>query len=113
MCYFVWIYLDKSYRYQWLAWQDTLCCVWFFSSLLVIYAAAHLYLSNTLQWWAVICVNGITISIMHELEHDILLPFASLPPFSLVTLALIHIKKISKYSFFGIWNFEKKILELT
>jgi hypothetical protein len=46
---------------------------------------------------------------MHELEHDILLPFASLPPFSLVTLALIHIKKISKYSFFGIWNFEKKI----
>eukprot|EP00026_Physarum_polycephalum_P011848 Phypoly_transcript_12094.p1 GENE.Phypoly_transcript_12094~~Phypoly_transcript_12094.p1 ORF type:complete len:160 (+),score=1.54 Phypoly_transcript_12094:95-574(+) len=59
-------------RFTWLAWQDTLCCAWFFGSLLLITLSSLLYLREILPWWAVVCINGIAISILHELEHDLI-----------------------------------------
>jgi len=59
-------------RFSWLAWQDTLCCAWFFGSLLIVALSTTLYLRSILPWLVATCVNGVAISILHELEHDLI-----------------------------------------
>lgn len=59
-------------KHRWLAHQDALGMGLFVGSLLTIGGLAWGYLAGHLPWWAIVLVMGLPISILHELEHDLI-----------------------------------------
>lgn len=59
-------------RHRWLAWQDAIGVTIFFACLLVMAALAWGYWAGLLAWWGVVPAMALPISILHELEHDLI-----------------------------------------
>jgi fatty acid desaturase len=59
-------------KHRWLAHQDAIGMGLFVGSLLAIGVLAWAYLAGHLPWWAIVLVMGLPISILHELEHDLI-----------------------------------------
>lgn len=59
-------------RHRWLAHQDALGLAAFVGSLLAMAAIAGGYLAGALPWWAPVLLIGLPVSILHELEHDLI-----------------------------------------
>ncbi|CAF3350829.1 unnamed protein product [Rotaria sp. Silwood2] len=59
-------------EYLWLYHQDWICALIFTSSLLLMLLFSYLYLSNYLSAMSTIVLIAFAISLLHELEHDII-----------------------------------------
>lgn len=59
-------------RHRWLAHQDALGMACFLGSLATAGALAWAYLAGHLPWWGAVLSIGLPISILHELEHDLI-----------------------------------------
>lgn len=60
-------------RHPWLdTHQDQIGLVFFLVSILGILVNAALYATGVLPWWATILVTAFWLSILHELEHDLI-----------------------------------------
>lgn len=59
-------------RHPWLAYQDLLGFGCFLGSLLAMSLVAWLYLRGTISWWLTIPLQALLLSILHELEHDLI-----------------------------------------
>lgn len=59
-------------KYSILAHQDLIGLSIWFVSLAVISAVSYLYLVGTVPWYAVILLNALAVSSLHELEHDLI-----------------------------------------
>jgi fatty acid desaturase len=59
-------------RYRWLQYQDLLGLVCFVGSLAAILMVAALYLRGRLSGWGTIPILALLLSILHELEHDLI-----------------------------------------
>ncbi len=59
-------------RYQCLASQDALGLSLFIASLAAMAAVTVFYLQGTLVWWLAIPLMAFPLSILHELEHDLI-----------------------------------------
>lgn len=81
----------------WLARQDLLGFVSFAGSLLVMTGIAALYLQGLLPWWATIPLMALPLSILHELEHDLIhdLYFRKSPVVQHLMFLVIWISKLS------------------
>lgn len=58
--------------YPLLAFQDALGFTCFFCSLVAMGGMAALYLHDAIPWWLTIPVMALPLSILHELEHDLI-----------------------------------------
>ncbi|MGE3317407.1 MAG: fatty acid desaturase, partial [Planctomycetaceae bacterium] len=58
--------------FQWLAHQNLLGMFSFLSSLAAMAGVSALYLHGKLAWWLAIPLMALPISILHELEHDLI-----------------------------------------
>lgn len=58
--------------HPWLAHQDFLGMACFIGSLAAMACVAVLYLQGKLVWWCVVPLMAFPISILHELEHDLI-----------------------------------------
>ncbi|MBK7827088.1 fatty acid desaturase [Nannocystis sp.] len=58
--------------HPWLAHQDAIGMACFLASVAAMAAIAWAYLSGALPWWAAILLMPAPISILHELEHDLI-----------------------------------------
>jgi len=56
----------------WLAHQDFLGMMCFWGSLATMVCIAALYLRGSLVWWMAVPLMALPISILHELEHDLI-----------------------------------------
>eukprot|EP01090_Pellita_catalonica_P004120 TRINITY_DN13961_c0_g1_i1.p1 TRINITY_DN13961_c0_g1~~TRINITY_DN13961_c0_g1_i1.p1 ORF type:complete len:458 (+),score=73.76 TRINITY_DN13961_c0_g1_i1:59-1432(+) len=56
----------------WLNYQDLIGAIFFVGSIAMIIGIAGAYLSGALAWYFVIPLIGLPISILHELEHDLI-----------------------------------------
>jgi fatty acid desaturase len=59
-------------RYAWLQYQDLLGLVCFVCSIAAIVAVAALYLRGRLSGWGTIPVLALLLSVLHEIEHDLI-----------------------------------------
>lgn len=59
-------------RYPWLVHQDLLGLFCFLGSLGVLGCVAWLYLSGMLAWWWTIPLMALPLSVLHEIEHDLI-----------------------------------------
>lgn len=59
-------------RHTWLKHQDILGLVAFFGSLVALVVIAAAYLGGALPWWLTIPLMALPVSILHELEHDLI-----------------------------------------
>merc|ERR1712137_200173 len=59
-------------KYPILDHQDALGLAWFFGSLGLMAIAGYLYLTDVLAWYLVIPLMAMYISVLHELEHDLI-----------------------------------------
>ncbi|OAI41450.1 hypothetical protein AYO40_03060 [Planctomycetaceae bacterium SCGC AG-212-D15] len=59
-------------RYRWLAYQDLLGLVCFVGSLAALILVAGFYLRARLAGWMAIPILAIILSVLHELEHDLI-----------------------------------------
>lgn len=59
-------------RHGWLAHQDALGMACFVGSLLAVGALGWGYLAGQLSWWVPVLLMGLPVSILHELEHDLI-----------------------------------------
>ena len=59
-------------RHRWLAHQDALGMFFFLGSLAAIGALCWGYLAGLLPWWIPVLGIGLPVSILHELEHDLI-----------------------------------------
>jgi len=58
--------------YRWLRWQDLLGSVCFLGSIIGLVGVAWAYLDGKLAWWLTIPGMALPLSILHELEHDLI-----------------------------------------
>merc|ERR1712000_377724 len=65
---------DKRLRqkYSWLQHQNTLGMLWFCGSLTVMAITSFLYIYNIMPWYYAMTLMAVAVSIMHELEHDLI-----------------------------------------
>jgi len=84
-------------RWPWLAYQDTLGFACFAGSLLAMTAVVVLYFQGMLPWWAAIPLMALPLSILHELEHDLIhdLYFRRSPVLQNAMFFVIWISKLS------------------
>ena len=82
--------------HPWLAYQDALGLGWFLGALLVCAAVAVLYLGGALPWWLAVGAMAVAISVLHELEHDLIhrLYFESRPWLRHLSLGVIWWAKL-------------------
>ncbi len=59
-------------KHRWLAYQDGLGAIIFVGSLVVMGVIAWAYLAGHVAWWVPVLAMGLPISILHELEHDLI-----------------------------------------
>lgn len=59
-------------KHPWLTHQDALGLACFAASLAAVVGVAALYLEGWLAWWWAVPLMAIPISILHELEHDLI-----------------------------------------
>lgn len=59
-------------KYPILDHQDALGLAWFFGSLGLMAITGYLYLTDVLAWYLVIPLMAMYISVLHELEHDLI-----------------------------------------
>lgn len=59
-------------RHGWLAHQDAIGTACFLGSLAAMGVIAWGYLAGHLAWWVPVLLMGLPISILHELEHDLI-----------------------------------------
>lgn len=59
-------------RHPWLAYQDWLGLTFFLSAIACMVGIAIWYLHSGLPWWFAIPLMALPISILHELEHDLI-----------------------------------------
>lgn len=59
-------------RFTWLAHQDLLGLGCFVACLLAMAGVTWLYLAGILAWWIVIPLMALPLSILHEIEHDLI-----------------------------------------
>src|SRR5262245_41845644 len=59
-------------RYRWLNWQNLLGLSCFAGSIAGLAAAAWAFLCGHLPWWIAVPCMAIPISILHEVEHDLI-----------------------------------------
>lgn len=59
-------------KHRWLAHQDALGMACFVGSLVAIGGFVWAYFAGYLPWWAAVLLIGLPISILHELEHDLI-----------------------------------------
>lgn len=59
-------------KHRWLAHQDALGTACFVGSLAALGAIAWAYLAGHVPWWVPVLLMGLPISILHELEHDLI-----------------------------------------
>jgi len=68
--------LDEERRLRdalpWLRHQDTLCLLIYGASVALISGAAAGYLTGVLPWWAALVLVTLALSMLHELEHDLI-----------------------------------------
>ena len=81
----------------WLARQNLLGFGCFAGSLLVMAGIAALYLQGLLPWWGTIPLMALPLSILHELEHDLIhdLYFRKYPVVQHLMFLVIWISKLS------------------
>lgn len=84
-------------RWPWLANQDALGAGCFAGSLLAMAAVATLYLQGLLAWWGAILMMALPLSILHELEHDLIhnLYFRRAPVIQNAMFFVIWLSKLS------------------
>lgn len=65
---------DKALRqkYSWLKYQNEIGVAWFLGSLLEMGIVGYAYIVGALAWYWTIPLMALGISILHELEHDII-----------------------------------------
>ena len=65
---------DKRLRqkYSWLQHQNTLGMLWFCGSITVMAITSFLYIYNIMPWYYAMTLMAVAVSIMHELEHDLI-----------------------------------------
>merc|ERR1712000_157762 len=65
---------DKRLRqkYSWLQHQNTLGMLWFCGSLTVMAITSFLYIYNIMPWYYAMTLMAVAVSLMHELEHDLI-----------------------------------------
>ena len=83
--------------HPWLARQDLLGAAVFSASLLWIGAAGAGWLAGGLPWWATVPLIALGLSLLHELEHDLIhdLYFRDRPRAQDAMLAVIFLSKMS------------------
>lgn len=59
-------------RHPWLAWQDALGLACFFLSLAAMAGVAGAFLAGALTWWLAIPLMALPLSVLHEIEHDLI-----------------------------------------
>jgi fatty acid desaturase len=59
-------------RHRWLAHQDALGLGCFAAALAAMAGLAWGYLAGALAWWAVVPAMALPLSVLHELEHDLI-----------------------------------------
>jgi fatty acid desaturase len=59
-------------KYKWLEHQNLIGASIFFLSLISFLVTSALYLKGILSWWITIPLIGISVSFLHELEHDLI-----------------------------------------
>jgi len=59
-------------RYRWLAHQDALALVFFFGALCAVGLFALAYTRHLLPWWFATGAVAVALSVLHELEHDLI-----------------------------------------
>jgi fatty acid desaturase len=59
-------------RHRWLAHQDAIGMAWFLVSVAAMTGLALAYLGGALAWWATALAMTLPLSILHELEHDLI-----------------------------------------
>lgn len=84
-------------KYPWLACQDLCGMGCFVGSLITMAAVAWLYLQGMLAWWAAIPLMAFPLSILHELEHDLIhdMYFRTQPWVQNVMFSVIWLSKLS------------------
>lgn len=83
--------------HPWLARQDALGAVCFFASLAAMGAVAALYLGGSLSAWVAIPLMALPLSILHEIEHDLIhgLYFRRAPRVQDFAFVIIWLAKLS------------------